>query len=113
MSIFPQIAVFISVVIAADPLPYLYADPDYTTVSGMSSGGFMTSQVFVMYSDMFQGAGIIAGGPYDCVQSTHSSLLYGLTECATSKHPNLSADTMHGETKLYASGDMIARTRNL
>lgn len=39
-----------------------------TSVSGLSSGGFMAVQFGVAYSEIVQGAGIIAGGPYYCAQ---------------------------------------------
>src|SRR5271170_5081606 len=37
-------------------------------VTGVSSGGFMATQLQVAYSGTFDGAGIIAAGPYDCGQ---------------------------------------------
>ena len=37
-------------------------------VTGVSSGGFMATQLQVAYSSTFDGAGIIAAGPYDCGQ---------------------------------------------
>ena len=37
-------------------------------VTGVSSGGFMATQLQVAYSGTFGGAGIIAAGPYDCGQ---------------------------------------------
>jgi poly(3-hydroxybutyrate) depolymerase len=37
-------------------------------VTGVSSGGFMATQLQVAYSATFHGAGIIAAGPYDCGQ---------------------------------------------
>jgi len=37
-------------------------------VTGVSSGGFMATQLQVAYSNTFDGAGIIAAGPYDCGQ---------------------------------------------
>jgi len=40
------------------------------TLSGMSSGGFMTSQMQITYSDIFKGAGIFAGGPFMCSNDT-------------------------------------------
>jgi predicted esterase len=49
-------------------LPRLGAASNLTTVSGMSSGGFMAVQMHVIYSALFVGAGIFAGGPYDCTQ---------------------------------------------
>jgi poly(3-hydroxybutyrate) depolymerase len=47
-------------------LPFLGASKDLTTVSGISSGGYMAVQMHVVYSDMFKGAGIVAGGPFYC-----------------------------------------------
>ena len=39
-------------------------------VTGVSSGGFMATQLQVAYSGVFDGAGVIAVGPYDCGQGT-------------------------------------------
>jgi hypothetical protein len=39
-----------------------------TSVSGLSSGGFMAVQFAVAYSSLVKGAGIVAGGPYYCAQ---------------------------------------------
>lgn len=47
-------------------LPALQADLRQTTVSGLSSGGFMAAQFAVAYSATVSGAGIVAGGPYYC-----------------------------------------------
>ena len=40
-----------------------------TSVSGVSSGGYMATQFDVAFSSFVKGAGIIAGGPYYCAQS--------------------------------------------
>ena len=47
-------------------LPKLHITGVYVT--GVSSGGFMATQLQVAYSGTFDGAGIIAAGPYDCGQ---------------------------------------------
>ncbi|MQY41119.1 poly(3-hydroxybutyrate) depolymerase [Epibacterium sp. SM1969] len=39
------------------------------SISGLSSGAFMTVQMHVAHSADFIGAGVIAGGPYRCVES--------------------------------------------
>ncbi|MFW6076274.1 MAG: hypothetical protein ACOC71_00850 [Hyphomicrobiales bacterium] len=39
------------------------------TVSGLSSGGFFAHQFHVAYSERVAGAGIVAGGPYGCVET--------------------------------------------
>jgi poly(3-hydroxybutyrate) depolymerase len=41
----------------------------HSSVSGLSSGAFMTVQLHLAHAASFQGAGIIAGGPYRCVES--------------------------------------------
>lgn len=50
-------------------LPGYAADILNTTISGLSSGAFMTTQLHVAYSRYFSGAAIIAGGPYYCAGS--------------------------------------------
>ena len=45
-------------------MPSLGADPNFTTVSGFSCGSFMATNLNVVYSDTFKGAGLISGGPY-------------------------------------------------
>lgn len=49
-------------------LPNFNVDIEQTSVSGLSSGGFMAVQFSVAYSAIIMGAGIIAGGPYYCAQ---------------------------------------------
>jgi poly(3-hydroxybutyrate) depolymerase len=51
-------------------LPALGADLTRTSVSGISSGGFMAAQIATVYSSRFIGAGIIAAGPFYCAGST-------------------------------------------
>jgi poly(3-hydroxybutyrate) depolymerase len=53
---------------AADlaPLPALGTDLQHTSVSGLSSGAFMAAQFDVAWSSRLIGAGIVAGGAFDC-----------------------------------------------
>src|SRR5438105_12190929 len=46
----------------------LNVDVQQTSVSGLSSGGFMAVQFEVANSSIVKGAGIVAGGPYYCAQ---------------------------------------------
>ena len=56
---------------AAVNLPSLNIDSTQTTVSGLSSGGFMAAQLHVAYSATFKkGAGIVAGGPFYCAEGS-------------------------------------------
>lgn len=55
----------------AAPLPSLGVDPAQATVSGLSLGGYMAVQMHVAYSATFAtGAGVVAGGPYDCAEGS-------------------------------------------
>ena len=52
----------------AAPLPALKVDASTVTVSGLSSGGYMATQLHVAWSSVFKGAGVVAAGPYYCAQ---------------------------------------------
>lgn len=65
----------------AAALPQLSIDRAQTTVSGLSSGGYMATQLHVAWSSVFgRGVGVVAAGPYYCAQG-----LAGLatTRCLT------------------------------
>jgi poly(3-hydroxybutyrate) depolymerase len=42
---------------------------DAITVSGLSSGAFFAHQFHIAHSKLVAGAGLIAGGPYGCVEN--------------------------------------------
>ena len=44
------------------------------SISGFSSGAFMTMQIHFSYSSLIPGVGMAAGGPYHCVQASFSNL---------------------------------------
>jgi poly(3-hydroxybutyrate) depolymerase len=60
---------------AADPLPAFNVDLAQTSVSGLSSGAYMAGQFHVAFSGTVIGAGIVAGGPYDCAEGHLSTAL--------------------------------------
>jgi hypothetical protein len=47
----------------------LNLEPQAVTVSGLSSGGFFAHQFHIAYSQLVAGAGVVAGGPYGCVET--------------------------------------------
>lgn len=57
---------------AAEPLKGYNVKPGETTVSGLSSGAFMAHQLHIAHSDIIQGAGIFAGGPYYCADGSQT-----------------------------------------
>jgi poly(3-hydroxybutyrate) depolymerase len=65
---------------AAAALPKLKVDTSQTTVSGLSSGAFMASQLGYAYSATFKGVGVFAGGPYMCAgHSNYTACMYNAT----------------------------------
>jgi poly(3-hydroxybutyrate) depolymerase len=57
--------------------PYTSIDPNSVTVSGLSSGGFFAHQFHIAYSKLVGGAGVVAGGPYGCVETIRLPFWWG------------------------------------
>jgi poly(3-hydroxybutyrate) depolymerase len=64
---------------AAPPLPALGAQAEATTVSGISSGGYMAVQFHLAHSTTVGGAAILAAGPWDCAQGSTWRALHNCT----------------------------------
>jgi poly(3-hydroxybutyrate) depolymerase len=47
------------------------------TVSGLSAGGFMSGNMFTIYSETIVGAGIVAGNPWACQQAYNFKTCWG------------------------------------
>lgn len=54
---------------ASETLPPLGADLQQTSVSGLSSGGYMAGQFHAAHSKYVKGAAIVGAGPYACARS--------------------------------------------
>jgi poly(3-hydroxybutyrate) depolymerase len=65
---------------AAQPLDSFNVDIHATSVSGISSGGYMANQFHVAYSSLIIGAGILAAGPFYCAKGNVAT---ALTDCTT------------------------------
>lgn len=68
----------------APPPAGLKIDLASTSVSGISSGGFMAVQFHVAFSSIMKGAAIFAGGPYKC---SKGSVATATTSCASGSPP--------------------------
>jgi poly(3-hydroxybutyrate) depolymerase len=102
------LAMVIGAALAA-PLPQLNIDKTQTTVSGISSGGYMAVQLHVAYSATFRkGAGVVAGGPYNCAQA---SVLNAIGRCL-GRAPIPVADLV-AITGDWARNGLIDATANL
>lgn len=69
-----------STAFAVVALPQYNVDTSQTTVSGLSSGGFMANQLGIAYSSTFKGVGIFAAGPFMCAgHSNYTACMYNAT----------------------------------
>lgn len=94
---------------AAAPLPALNIDKSQTSVSGISSGGYMAVQLHVAYSSLFRkGAAVIAGGPYNCAEN---SVFNGIGRCLGKSA--IPVDDLVKLTKQWAGDGVIDPASNL
>lgn len=95
---------------AAVNLPSLNIDKTQTTVSGLSSGGFMAVQLHVAYSATFKkGAGVVAGGPFYCAEG---SITNATGRCMASP-AGIPTSTLVSTTNSWASQGLIDPVANL
>ena len=95
---------------AAVNLPALNIDPNQTTVSGLSSGGFMAVQLHVAYSVTFKkGAGVVAGGPFYCAEG---SVTNATGRCMASP-AGIPTSTLVNTTDSWASAGTVDPVANL
>jgi len=92
--------------LAADALPPYDIDLSQTSLSGVSSGGYMAVQFHVAYSSIVRGVGVIAGGPYHCAQNSAWTATHNCMK-PDSSHPV--PDVNH----LIAVTDELVRSRDV
>ena len=93
-----------SLAVQAAPLPALSIDPAETTVSGLSSGGFMAVQLHVAYSATFKkGAGVVAGGPFYCAEG---SVLNATGRCMA-HNTSIPVTALINTTKNWAASGLL------
>lgn len=95
---------FSTLAVAAPPLPGLAAQVAEVTVSGLSSGGHMAVQFQVAHASRVRGAGILAGGPYDCAAGSLSRALANCMAPTAREQPPLAVDTLETLKNLAAAG---------
>lgn len=78
--------------LAAPPLPQLNIDTTQTTVSGLSSGGFMANQLGIAHSSLFKGVGVFAGGPFMCAGHSSYTACMNNATISSSKLATMQAD---------------------
>lgn len=89
----------------ADSMPELNIDPERMTVSGVSAGGQMAHQMHITYSDLFNGAGIIAGGPFACA---NGSLATAMARCVGTADPAFPVEEQAAMIRSAAEAGQVA-----
>ncbi|HOB46818.1 MAG TPA: poly(3-hydroxybutyrate) depolymerase [Zoogloea sp.] len=79
-------ALFTLPAFAAPPLPALNIDIGQTSVSGISSGGFMSVQFQMAHSSIVKGAGVVAGGPFNC---SKADVMRAVAKCSCTGEPSV------------------------
>ncbi len=91
----------------AQPLPSYNTDISETSVSGISSGGYMALQFAVANSNIVSGIGVFAGGPYRCAADGVST---ALGSCMQGQPDHLASIA---ETEEAANSGLIAPLSNI
>jgi poly(3-hydroxybutyrate) depolymerase len=103
-------ALTLALAAAAAPLPQLVLDPAQTSVSGLSSGGYMAVQMHVAYSATFKkGAGVVAGGPYYCAEGS----IVNATGRCMAHNTSIPVASLVSTTRNWASSGQIDPVANL
>jgi poly(3-hydroxybutyrate) depolymerase len=92
-----------------DTLTGCDVDPARVFVAGLSSGGYMATQLHVAYSRTFHGAAIFAAGPYYCAQGSEYLALYA---CGGNAYPT-DLPQLVADTNVWAGYGLIDATSNL
>ena len=85
-------------------------DENRITVSGISSGAHMAHQLHIAYSDLFSGAGIVSGGPYNCADN---SLLTAMKRCMINTDEPLPVAELAAGIRKDAAAGKLADPVNL
>lgn len=97
-------------IVFADEPPVLNIDKSRVTVSGISAGAHMAHQMHIAYSDMFSGAAIISGGPYNCADN---SLMTAMGRCMEKAEEPLPVAEFAAEIRTAAKAGKLADPGNL
>lgn len=95
---------------APSVLPTFDIDPTGVSVVGVSSGGYMATQLAVAYPETFHGLGVFAAGPWGCAQG---SLRLALGQCMTLRHGLPSLAELNERFMTYQAAGRLESTHAL
>lgn len=85
-------------------------DPGRITVSGISSGAHMATQLHIAYSDVFSGAALLSGGAYNCAGN---SLITAMQRCMTNTENLVPVAELAAGIRAAAAEGKVADPANL
>lgn len=93
---------------AAVPLPKYNVNTSQASVSGLSSGGFMASQLGYAHSSSFMGVGVFAAGPFMCAgHNNYTACMYNASISAAQ------LTTMQNSINSYSGSGAIDNKSNV
>ena len=100
---------------AQEALPALKIDPQRISISGISSGAFMASQVHIAHSELIMGAGLVAGGLYGCAAvsidsddgTLDGSVSRALDRCMAARPPPDKTEVYRARAAAFAEAGWI------
>lgn len=93
-----------------DELPALSADSEQASVVGVSSGGYMATQLAVAWPERFSGLGVLAAGPWSCAQG---SLSLALNQCMMTRRGEPSLDELESRYQRYLELEQVGSAEEL
>lgn len=93
-----------------DDLPALGAAADQASAVGVSSGGYMATQLVVAWPERFSGVGVLAAGPWSCAQG---SLSLALNQCMMTRRGAPSLDELESRRQHYLELEQVGSTEEL
>lgn len=93
-----------------EALPALGAVSEQASVVGVSSGGYMATQLAVAWPERFSGLGVLAAGPWSCAQG---SLSLALNQCMMTRRGAPSLDELASRYDRYIALEQVGSTERL
>ncbi|WP_156085479.1 prolyl oligopeptidase family serine peptidase [Billgrantia saliphila] len=91
-------------------LPPLATDPDDVSVIGVSSGGYMATQLAVAWPRRFTGLAVLAAGPWSCAQG---GLGRALGQCMTTRHGDPDLGELAIRLRDYRARELVGEEEDL
>lgn len=105
-----SLLLFSTPVLSSETTPAPKIDTGRITVSGISAGGQMATQLHIAYSDLFSGAGIISSGPFGCADGTLGT---AMSRCMGETETPLPIADLADSIRNAAKENLVADPENL